>query len=202
MGSSTKGVAVAATNGASPVETVVDDHDAVDDDVETETRPAGPGARVRYAALILSLLGLADATWLTISHFQLNLLKESCAASAGFNCVKVTTSPQSEILHIPVAVLGLAFYVAMTAINLPPLWKTTDVRVAYLRLAMAMSGIIFVLYLIYAELFLIKAVCEFCTGVHIVTFILFILIVTTFPSMVQRSGTWDEADWDEESEPA
>jgi len=160
--------------------------------------PTGPGPRVRITALVLSLLGLADASYLTVTHFEKQVL--ACPANSFINCLKVTTSPQSEILHIPVAILGLAFYVAMTAINLPPLWKTTDLRVAKLRLAMAVSGIGFVLYLLYAELFIIKAICEYCTGVHIITFILFILIVVTFPSMLERGrADWDadaDADWD------
>ncbi|HVC72060.1 MAG TPA: vitamin K epoxide reductase family protein [Acidimicrobiales bacterium] len=162
--------------------------------------PAGVGRRVRVTALVLSLLGLADSTYLTISHFQESILKTTCSTSGAVNCLKVTTSPQSEILHIPVAILGLAFYVAMTVINLPPLWKTTDRRVAWLRLAMVVSGIGFVLYLIYAELFLIKAICEYCTGVHIVTFALFVLVVVTLPAMTQPSGWDDDGDWEEEPE--
>ncbi|HXQ75763.1 MAG TPA: vitamin K epoxide reductase family protein [Acidimicrobiales bacterium] len=179
-----------------------------DDDDETAATTPGPGVRVRVTALVLSLLGLADSTYLTVTHFEKQVLV--CPANSFINCAKVTTSAQSEILHIPVAVLGLVFYIAMTAINLPPLWKTTDLRVAWLRLAMAVSGIGFVLYLLYAELFIIKAICEYCTGVHIVTFALFILIVTTFPSMLARGTTrWDEdagrdenADWDEEPAPS
>jgi uncharacterized membrane protein len=164
--------------------------------------PAGPGPRVRITALVLSLLGLADSTYLTITHFEKQALV--CPANSFINCAKVTTSAQSEILHIPVAILGLAFYVAMTAINLPPLWKTTDLRVAKLRLAMAVSGIGFVLYLLYAELFIIKAICEYCTGVHIITFALFILVVVTFPSMLERGrADWDgDGDADYEEEPA
>jgi uncharacterized membrane protein len=194
---SVEGVALAGADGSH----TLDEMEPVDDGYETMA-PAGPGPRVRITALVLSLLGLADATYLTITHFEKQALV--CPANSFINCAKVTTSAQSEILHIPVAILGLAFYVAMTAVNLPPMWKTTDVRVAWLRLAMAVSGIGFVLYLLYAELFIIKAICEYCTGVHIVTFILFILIVTTFPSMLARqSGDWDEgADWEDEPEPS
>ncbi len=162
---------------------VVDD---VDGEVRDDTAPPGVSRRVRITALVLSLLGLADSTYLTIAHFTTNLLAQTCAANSVINCTKVTTSPQSVIVHIPVAILGLAFYVAMTAINLPPLWKTTDVRVAWLRLGMVVSGIGFVLYLVYAELFEIKAICEYCTGVHIVTFALFDLVVVTLPAMTQR----------------
>ena len=35
----------------------------------------------------------------------------------------------------------------------------------------------FVMYLIYAELYQIGQVCEYCTGVHIVTFLLFCITV-------------------------
>ena len=203
-GQSVEEIALAGTDARPTYSDVepVDGADAGYDEEYAQMAPPGPGRRVRITALVLSLLGLADSTYLTITHFEKQVLV--CPANSFINCAKVTTSAQSEILHIPVAVLGLAFYVAMTAINLPRMWTTTDVRVAWLRLAMAVSGIGFVLYLLYAELFIIKAICEYCTGVHIITFILFILIVTTFPSMLQRqSGDWDDgADWDDEPEPA
>jgi uncharacterized membrane protein len=185
----------AAVGGTDVDAELIDD---VDDD-GGEMAPVGVGRRVRIAALVLSLVGLADSTYLTVAHFQENILSTTCSTTGAVNCLKVTTSPQSEILHIPVAILGLAFYVALTLINLPPLWKTRDVRVAWLRFAMLVSGIGFVLYLIYAELFLIKAICEYCTGVHIVTFALFVLVVATLPAMTQRP-TWDDGDWEEEPE--
>ncbi|HXQ59761.1 MAG TPA: vitamin K epoxide reductase family protein [Acidimicrobiales bacterium] len=197
VGETERATTVAASGGSHAPEI---DAELVEDDDVGRWVPPGVGGRVRITALVLSLLGLADSTYLTISHFQENILKQTCSTTGAINCLKVTTSPQSEILHIPVAILGLAFYVAMTVINLPPMWKTTDVRVAWLRLAMVVSGIGFVLYLIYAELFLIKAICEYCTGVHIVTFALFVLVVVTLPSMTQRSVWSDDGDGDEEPE--
>ena len=41
----------------------------------------------------------------------------------------------------------------------------------------AVTGMLFVLYLIYNELIRIGQVCEYCTSVHIITFLLFALIV-------------------------
>jgi uncharacterized membrane protein len=38
-------------------------------------------------------------------------------------------------------------------------------------------GIGFVLYLVYAELFIIGAICLYCTSVHTITFLLFGLTV-------------------------
>ncbi len=195
MASSVNEAAVAGRKAGSPRRAPETDEgdDDVSSDEDVVTAPPGPGRGVRVTALMLSLLGLADSTYLTVTHFQKQVL--SCPTHGFINCLKVTTSPQSEVFGIPVAILGLVFYVAMTAINLPRLWITTDVRVAWLRLAMAVSGIGFVLYLLYAELFIIKNLCEYCTGVHIVTFALFVLIVTTFPLMLQRrSADWDDAD--------
>ena len=36
-------------------------------------------------------------------------------------------------------------------------------------------GIGFVLYLVYAELFTIGSICLYCTSVHVITFLLFVL---------------------------
>jgi uncharacterized membrane protein len=51
-------------------------------------------------------------------------------------------------------------------------------------------GILFVLYLVWAELFRINAICLYCTGVHVITFILFGLIVARVVlSGVRGTGT-------------
>jgi len=91
------------------------------------------------------------------------------------NCTKVTTSPQSYVFGIPVAVLGLAFYVFAVAAMSPWAWRTARREVHLLRMVSLVAGIGFVLYLIYAELFIIGAICLYCTSVHVITFVLFAL---------------------------
>lgn len=197
VGSPTKGMVVAGDGS------VEDDGEPseVGYDEDLDYSPPGVSRRVRITALVLSLLGLADSTYLTIAHFQANLLNATCPANSVDNCQKVTTGPWSHPFGIPVAILGLAFYVAFVTINLPYFWRTKDVRIHWLRAAMSVTGIGFVLYLIYVELFLAKLICLYCTGVHVVTFALFILIAVTLPKMVQPSGVvWVEGD-DEEEEP-
>jgi len=127
--------------------------------------------------LICSVLGLADAAYLTAEHFTQNVFA-GCPANTTFNCVKVTTSAQSHVFGIPVAVLGLAFFVFMVAVNSPWGWRARWPAVHWARVASVVVGMIFVIYLIYAELILINAICEYCTGVHILTFLLFGLILT------------------------
>jgi uncharacterized membrane protein len=141
----------------------------------------GPSRWVPWAALILSIFGVADSTYLTITHFDPQVL--SCSTRGFIDCLAVTQSAQSRVFGIPVAFLGLGFFVAMTAINLPVMWRVEDRRVASLRLAMTIVGMGMVVWLFYAELFIIKNVCEYCTGVHIVAFLLFVLVVTTWRDM-------------------
>ncbi|MGH8980677.1 MAG: vitamin K epoxide reductase family protein [Acidimicrobiales bacterium] len=131
---------------------------------------------------MLSLIGLADAGYLTITHFAPQVLE--CSTHGFVNCAAVTQSAQSRLLDIPVAFLGLAFYIAMTAINLPRMWRSTDRRIVWLRVAMVVSGMGMVLWLLSAELLILHHLCEFCTGVHIVTFLLFVLVMTSMPRML------------------
>jgi uncharacterized membrane protein len=62
--------------------------------------------------------------------------------------------------------------------------------VGQLRLASAIVGMGFVMYLIYAEL-QIGSICEYCTGVHIVTFLLF--CITVFSAAIWGLGGEREA---------
>jgi uncharacterized membrane protein len=67
--------------------------------------------------LVLSLFGLGVSIYLTITHFSPHALV--CVSNSTFNCEKVTTSPQSEVFGIPVAILGLFYFVPMIALCLP-----------------------------------------------------------------------------------
>lgn len=48
--------------------------------------------------------------------------------------------------------------------------------IRYGRLGFATLGVIFVAYLVYAELFVIDAICLWCTAVHVLTVALFAVI--------------------------
>jgi uncharacterized membrane protein len=125
---------------------------------------------------ILSLAGLGVSIYLTIAHFTDKPLA-GCSESGLVNCTKVTTSPQSYVFGIPVAVLGLAFFVAAAALMSPWGWRWARREVALIRIASLVVGMGFVLYLLYAELFTIGSICLYCTGVHAITFLLFVLTI-------------------------
>ena len=122
----------------------------------------------------LSLAGLGVSIYLTIAHFADKQLA-GCADNGLVNCTKVTTSAQSYVFGIPVAVLGLVFFVAAVALMSPWGWRLARRDVALIRLASVVVGMGFVLYLLYAELFIIGSICLYCTSVHAITFLLFML---------------------------
>ena len=128
------------------------------------------------ASLGLALAGLGVSIYLTVEHFTAPG-SAACLLGAEGSCARVTTSAQSKFLGIPVAVLGTVFFVALVALCLPRLWASRDVRVWRARLAAAGLGMVFVLYLIFAEIFLVEAICMWCTVVHLITFALFSVIV-------------------------
>ena len=111
-----------------------------------------------------------------IAHFTESTLA-GCSESGLVNCTKVTTSPQSYVFGIPVAVLGLAFFVFMVVATSPWAWRSTYPQVAIVRLTSVVVGIGFVLYLVYTELFTLDHICLWCTSVHVLTFLLFVLIL-------------------------
>src|SRR5689334_22505090 len=143
-------------------------------EVPDETAQRGPAPWLQIATLVLALAGLGVSIYLTIAHFTETALA-GCSESGLVNCTKVTTSPQSYVFGIPVAVLGLAFFVFCVAIMSPWAWRSSRREVHLVRIASLVVGIGFVLYLVYAELFTIGSICLYCTSVHVITFLLFVL---------------------------
>ncbi|MGD0555202.1 MAG: vitamin K epoxide reductase family protein [Streptosporangiaceae bacterium] len=145
-----------------------------------EETPAGPPTWLKIATFVLALAGLGVSIYLTYAHYTASSLA-GCNEKAGIvNCGEVTTSSQSMIFGvIPVAVTGLAFYVFMVAILSPWSWNSRWAWMPKLRLAAAIAGIGMVLYLVYAELFQIGAICLYCTSVHIITFLIFALVAVS-----------------------
>ena len=165
--------AVAARNGglARGSRAQVAQHELTDDG--SATRSAVP-LWMQIATFLLALAGLGVSIYLTIAHFTEAPLA-GCSDNGLVNCAKVTTSPQSYVFGIPVAVLGLAFYVAAVGLMSPWAWRASRREIHLARMASLVVGVGFVLYLLYAELFIIGSICLYCTSVHVITFVLFAL---------------------------
>ncbi len=141
-----------------------------------------PGIRIpplwfQLTTWALALAGLGVSTYLTITHYD-SSVPLACSDKGVINCALVTSSAESMVFGVlPVAVLGLAFFVFMTAAVSPWAWRLKFPALTWVRVASVVIGIGFVLYLVYTELFTLDAICLWCTSVHVLTFLLFALIV-------------------------
>ncbi len=116
-------------------------------------RGATSGRRLEVAIVVLCLLGITDAGYLTYVHYA--GLKVLCLASGG--CETVQASRWSKLDGIPVSVLGLIGYIAILA----ALTLRTELGRAA-AFGATLIGFGFSMYLTYRELFTIKAICQWC----------------------------------------
>jgi uncharacterized membrane protein len=132
--------------------------------------------------IVLTVIGLADATYLTIVHY--GGLTVICT-SAHNSCQQVQTSYYSKVAGVPVALLGLIGYVGILASLVTPEQEWT--RLA--TLALTLFGFGFSVFLTYQETFTIPGhpiYCEWCVGSAIVLTVLFGLAVIRY---LRPSGT-------------
>jgi uncharacterized membrane protein len=127
------------------------------------------------AALSVCIAGLLVSAYLTYEHFTASSTL-ACPNTGTINCAKVTTSEYSRLAGIPIALLGLLFFAGMTLLCTPPLWRQRTPWPGRARLAAATMGLLFVFYLVWAELFRINAICLWCTVVHALTLALFAVL--------------------------
>ena len=121
--------------------------------------------------LVLALLGLGDATYLTVVHYA--HITVACAAN-GNPCETVQTSKYSSVAGVPVALLGAIGYVGILVSLLIREQEWT--RLA--TLGLVLFGFAFSAYLTWQETFTIPGhpiYCEWCVGSAIILTVLLVL---------------------------
>ena len=137
--------------------------------------PPPPPAGLQVAAWLLTLGGLGISVYLTITHYDEGALV--CSASSTIDCHAVTTSEYSTLLGIPMPLLGLAFFVGFAALLTPWALRSTWAPLRWGRVAGVSVGVLMVVYLVTIELVVLHKICLWCTGVHVVTVLLFLLVL-------------------------
>lgn len=107
----------------------------------------------------LALAGLAISAYLTWVHYA--DVEPVCTGIS--DCAKVQSSKYAELAGVPVAVIGLAGYVAILGSLFVP-GENGRTLGAFL----ALVGFGFSAYLTYLELFVIDAICQWCVASAIV----------------------------------
>ncbi|GAA4371677.1 vitamin K epoxide reductase family protein [Actinomadura sp. NPDC048032] len=134
-----------------------------------------PPAWLQITAWVLTLAGFGISVYLTISHYDEGALV--CSASRTVDCHAVTTSEYSTLAGLPMPLYGLAFFLAFGALMTPWALRSTWPPLRWGRIASVAVGVLFVVYLVTVELALLHKICLWCTGVHVITVLLFLLVL-------------------------
>jgi uncharacterized membrane protein len=125
---------------------------------------------ITYAlAALLSLIGLADALYLTIEHVTGQSVK--CTIISG--CSEVLSSQYAEVANIPLAAVGAAAYFTVFSLAILAAFGYRIASTLLTPLTMAMFLVS--LWLIYLQAFVIRAFCQFCLLSAAVTFCLLVV---------------------------
>jgi len=125
--------------------------------------------RLRAAGLAVVLAGIGVAGYLTYVHYA--GLQPFCAGG-GHGCERVQSSSYARLGGVPVALLGLAGYLAIAVALLAP-----GERARLAAATLAVSGFGFSAYLTYLELFVIDAICQWCVASAVLLTLLAVLTV-------------------------
>ena len=118
--------------------------------------------RLRTAVGILAAAGVAIAGYLTYARFSHTTI--TCATGG---CEIVQSSDDAELAGIPVALLGLTAYVFLlgTAFS-----SSEAARAA--GAVVAVAGAAFSAYLVYVQIAVIDAICQWCVASDVVMVLL------------------------------
>jgi uncharacterized membrane protein len=123
--------------------------------------------RLRWAILALAIVGAAIAAYLTYVHYA--DIAPICTTGG---CEKVQRSSYAKIAGVPVALLGLFAYLAIAATTL-----SRGVVAATVGAVLALGGVAFSGYLLWAQLGPIGAICQWCLGNDVVIALVAVLSV-------------------------
>ena len=121
----------------------------------------------------LALAGIFLATYLLL--YKLGYIGElTCSVGS---CETVNTSKWAKFLGVPVAAWGVAWYVGTFALAMAGTGEryAASERFSMLLVAVAASGLVFSAYLTGLELFVIKAICQWCVVSAIIVLIIFVI---------------------------
>jgi uncharacterized membrane protein len=133
-------------------------------------------------AALLSLVGLADALYLTIEHVTGQSVR--CTIISG--CSAVLSSPYAVVAGIPLAAVGAAAY--FTVFSLAILTLFGYPRAAILVRAMVITMFAISVWLMYLQAFVIREFCQYCLLSALITTALLVVTVIV-PRLVQGAAS-------------
>lgn len=140
---------------------------------DPNTAPARARTVLYSIAAFFCLLGLADATYLTV----IALTGETAACGGQAGCSQVLGSAYSKLAGIPVAAFGVAGY--FTAFTFA-IFAAFDYARARKFFALTVGALFAAtLWLLYVQAFLLHAFCRYCLFSAAICFLLMGLVVAS-----------------------
>ncbi|HEY2865900.1 MAG TPA: vitamin K epoxide reductase family protein [Pyrinomonadaceae bacterium] len=127
---------------------------------------------IQYVAVVVSIIGLIDAIYLTIHYYTAEPVP--CTITGG--CEMVLTSAYAEVAGLPLAAFGATAYFIAFALALLTVYGNLMTWTMFGALTLLMAA--FSGYLIYVQAEYIHAFCQFCmlsAGTSFTLFILFLV---------------------------
>ena len=121
-----------------------------------------------YLAGLISIVGLTDALYLTITHYTKRLVPCNFTHA----CETVLNSKYSEVLGVPVAAMGIIFYIVALVLIVHFLWHKTY---HWIFFAWTAIGFVSTLYLFYIQAAVLHAFCQYCLLSALTSTTLFII---------------------------
>ncbi|HUP01354.1 MAG TPA: vitamin K epoxide reductase family protein [Gemmatimonadota bacterium] len=147
-----------------------------------------PGSGPLWTARAIALAGFLDAMYLTASHYAGSAL----ACGPGGGCDIVTASRYATVGDVPIAAIGLGYYVLVNLLVWTPAASlgrgATALLLGITGAATAVSGV-----LVYLQAAVIHAWCQFCLLSAAITLGLFLCAVLLFRD-VRLRATLAEAE--------
>jgi len=124
-------------------------------------------------AALISLAGLADATYLTVQA----LTGETMVCGGSPDCFKVLGSPYARIGGIPLALVGAVAYFSVFSFAILAAFGYARVRRFLLFTVWSMFAV--TLWLLYTQAFILHAFCRYCLFSAAMVFLLAGLVVAS-----------------------
>ena len=134
-------------------------------------------------AALLSLGGLADSIYLTVTH----LTGENAACFASSSCSEVLSSAYASVGEIPLAAFGALGYFAAFSFAILAAFGYPRARILLTGLVAGM--LVTTLWLLYVQAFVLYAFCDFCLISAALTLSLSIIVaISHFIERKQRTA--------------
>jgi uncharacterized membrane protein len=143
-------------------------------------------AKTDYAAIGASALGALFMSYLTYLHFHKGDGSALCDFGGNFSCQIVNQSVFSEILGIPVSVLGLTYFLAaaaLVAIKHVHAWRIIQLFTVF--------SLVFSAYLSGIEYLWLGVICLFCE----LSKVLMVILLAVSTSMLAKENKATPASW-------